>query len=222
MTEAEWLGCENPNHALYLLQAVGNRSRRKDRLAAAAGLRQFWAALSTEQQRAVSAAERYADGEIRFTKLRAAATRVGSGAGGTLPGAVAQVTHREVAAALWNATVLFLPVVVGGPVYTNPPFPEARAYAERGRPMMAILRCIFGNPFRPAPPVDPSWPAWNGGTVPRLAQAVYDGREFDRLPVLADALEDAGCSDPDLLGHLRGPGPHVRGCWAVDLILGKE
>jgi hypothetical protein len=88
--------------------------------------------------------------------------------------------------------------------------------------MMAILRCIFGNPFRPAPPVDPAWPAWNGGSVRKLAEGIYEERAFDRLPVLADALEDAGCSDPSLLGHLRGPGPHVRGCWVVDLLLGKE
>jgi hypothetical protein len=83
------------------------------------------------------------------------------------------------------------------------------------------LRDVFGNPFRPVR-IDPAWLAWNGSTVPRLAQTVYDERAFDRLPVLADALEDAGCSDADLLGHLRGPGPHVRGCWAVDLLLGKE
>ena len=55
----------------------------------------------------------------------------------------------------------------------------------------------------------------------RLALATYDVRTFDHLPVLVDAFEDAGCADADLLGHLRGPGPHVRGCWAVDLLLGK-
>jgi hypothetical protein len=58
--------------------------------------------------------------------------------------------------------------------------------------------------------------------IPKLAQAIYDDRAFDRLPVLADALEDAGCTDPDFLGHLRGPGPHVRGCHIVDLLLGRE
>jgi hypothetical protein len=228
VTEGEWLACENPNHALYLLRMVGNRSRRKDRLAAAAGLRHFWADLSTEQWLAITAAESYAGGEIRFPELRAAAVRVGSGAGGTLRGAVARVTHREVADALWNVTVLFLPVVVGGPVYTNPPFPEARAYAERGRPMMAILRCIFGNPFRPAS-LSPAVLAWNDATVVRLGQAAYDERHMPegsldngRLAVLADALEEAGCSDADILDHLRGPGPHVRGCWVVDLLLGKE
>jgi hypothetical protein len=58
--------------------------------------------------------------------------------------------------------------------------------------------------------------------VSKLAQAVYEGRSFDRLPILADALEDAGCSAPELLGHLRGTGPHVKGCWALGLVLGKQ
>jgi hypothetical protein len=84
----------------------------------------------------------------------------------------------------------------------------------------SLLRCIFGNPFRPGS-LNPIWLAWNDGTIPRLAQGIYEERAFDRLPILADALEEAGCASADLLGHLRGPGPHVRGCWALDLILGK-
>src|SRR5262249_17060458 len=153
MTETEWLACENPNHALYLLRAVGNRSRRKHRLAAAAGVGPFWVDLSPEQRRAGPAPRRERAGASPapasrggrgLREVRAAAVRGGSGAAGTLPWAVARVTHREAATALWTATVLFLPVIDGGPVYTNPPYPEAGAYAERGRPMMAILRCIFG------------------------------------------------------------------------------
>jgi hypothetical protein len=93
-----------------------------------------------------------------------------------------------------------------------------------------LVRCIFGLvPFRPLPPVDRAWLRWNNGTVTRLAGAAYEERalpsgELDpaRLAVLADALEDAGCEDAQLPGHLRGAGPHVRGCWAVDLLLGKE
>jgi hypothetical protein len=77
-----------------------------------------------------------------------------------------------------------------------------------------------GNPGRSVP-IAASWLAWDGGTVPRLAQAIYAGRAFDRLPILADALEEAGCTDADLLGHCRGPGPHVRGCWVMDRLLGK-
>jgi hypothetical protein len=77
--------------------------------------------------------------------------------------------------------------------------------------------------------VHPGWRAWSGGVVPRLAQAAYEERhlpsgELDpaRLAELADALEEAGCADADILGHLRGPGPHVRGGWVVDLMLGKD
>jgi hypothetical protein len=92
-----------------------------------------------------------------------------------------------------------------------------------------LVRELFGNPFRPTPAVDSVWMAWQGGTVARLAQAAYEVRRLPdgtldpaRLAVLADALEDAGCADAELLGHLRGPGVHVRGCWAVDLLLSRE
>jgi hypothetical protein len=84
-----------------------------------------------------------------------------------------------------------------------------------------LLRCIFGNTFRPIT-IDPAWLAWHDGTVPKIAQAIYDDRSFASLPVLADALEEAGCTNADILSHCRGPGPHVKGCWAVDMVLGKE
>jgi hypothetical protein len=84
-----------------------------------------------------------------------------------------------------------------------------------------ILRDIFGNPIRLAA-TGPGWRVVNGSSTANLARALYDERSFDRLPMLADALEDAGCTDAELLGHLRGPGPHVRGCWAVDLVLGRS
>jgi hypothetical protein len=70
--------------------------------------------------------------------------------------------------------------------------------------------------------VDPTWLSWNDGVVVNLAQAVYEERAFDCLPVLADALEEAGCTDADILAHCRSVGPHVRGCWVVDLLLLKE
>src|SRR5262249_6713676 len=92
-----------------------------------------------------------------------------------------------------------------------------------------LLRCVLGSPFRALPPLDLTWMAWHGGAVKKLAQAVYDDRDLPsgyldaaRLAVLADMLEEAGCCDEQLLSHLRGPGPHVRGCWAVDALLGKE
>jgi hypothetical protein len=84
------------------------------------------------------------------------------------------------------------------------------------------LRCLFGNPFRPRPVIDRAWLSWNDGTVRRIAEAVYSPHRFSDLPILADALEEAGCDDQSLLEHRRGPGPHVRGCWAVDLLLGRS
>jgi hypothetical protein len=93
-----------------------------------------------------------------------------------------------------------------------------------------LLRDLFANPFRSPPVLDPCWLTWNNGTIKRLAEAAYDDRllpsgELDpaRLAVLCDALLDAGCpADHEVLLHLRGPGPHVRGCAAVDLMLAKE
>jgi hypothetical protein len=62
---------------------------------------------------------------------------------------------------------------------------------------------------------------WNCGTVVKLAQGIYEDRRFEDLPILADALEEAGCQEQSVLDHLRGPGPNVRGCWPLDLILGR-
>jgi hypothetical protein len=83
---------------------------------------------------------------------------------------------------------------------------------------IAYLRDIFGNPYRPVA-VDPSW---RTSTVLALAEGIYQERAFDRLPILADALQDAGCEDEQLLSHCRGAGPHVLGCWAVDILLEKK
>ena len=66
------------------------------------------------------------------------------------------------------------------------------------------------------------WLTWNRGMIPRMAQAIYDQEAFDTLPVLADALEEAGCTDQAVLAHLRDPGPHFRGCWVLDVLLGRE
>jgi hypothetical protein len=85
-----------------------------------------------------------------------------------------------------------------------------------------LLREVFGYPFHPPPDVAPTETRAGDGVVRNLAAGIYSAAEFERLPLLADALEDAGCTDAELLGHLRGRGPHVRGCWALDLILSKE
>ena len=107
-------------------------------------------------------------------------------------------------------------VMMGGPQDTS-----ELENAER-QSQAVLLRDIFGNPFRPAAAFDPVWLAWNDATIPRIAQAIYDERRFEDLPVLADALEEAGCTNGDILGHCRSDGPHVRGCWVVDLVLEKK
>ncbi len=104
---------------------------------------------------------------------------------------------------------------------TAEPQAYRHALAAARRAQADFLRDLFGNPFR-LMCFDPAWISWGGGVIPNLAQAVYDEQAFGRLPVLADALADAGCDNAELIAHCRGPGPHVRGCWAVDLILSKD
>src|SRR5262249_43105057 len=99
----------------------------------------------------------------------------------------------------------------GGPAFLNGP---VRA-DERYQCFATLLRDIIGNPFRPVA-LDPSWLT---PVVQAVAQVIYDERQFADLPVLADALEDAGCDNRDLLDHCREPGEHVRGCWSVDLVV---
>jgi hypothetical protein len=86
----------------------------------------------------------------------------------------------------------------------------------------ALFRDVAGNPFSPSPPLSPAVLAWCDGTVRKLARAIHEERAFERLPILADALEEAGCVDQYLLAHCRSPGPHVFGCWAVDHCLGRD
>ncbi len=85
------------------------------------------------------------------------------------------------------------------------------------------IRDIFGNPgVNPQPAIHSDWLSKDNGTVTSIAHAIYEELTFQQLPILADALEDIGCADEYLLGHLRSPDSHVRGCWALDLILGKK
>ena len=105
-------------------------------------------------------------------------------------------------------------------VWKEPAFQNAKRKHERK--LCALIRDIFGNPYRPPPAIDPAWLAWNDGTIPNMARTMYARKRFRDLPILGDALEEAGCADEALLAHCRGKGPHVRGCWVVDLLLGKE
>jgi hypothetical protein len=109
-----------------------------------------------------------------------------------------------------------------------------RAPRPNGRPgqrtvelLAEITRCqgdlvhdLLGNPYQPVVPVDPSWLLRNGGCVAMLVQAIHEEGRFGDLPVLGDALEEAGCDNRAILEHCRGSGPHVRGCWVVDRLRG--
>jgi hypothetical protein len=90
-----------------------------------------------------------------------------------------------------------------------------------GWPGVPLLRELFGNPFHPVQ-LDPGWLQVHGATACAVANTVYEAHAFERLPVLADALEEAGCVEPALLDHCRQGGEHVRGCWAVDLLTGRH
>ena len=98
---------------------------------------------------------------------------------------------------------------------------DKEAHATEESVLAGLARDLLGNPFRQVPAVDPTWLKREAGAIHMLATGIYEQRAFHRLSLLADALADAGCTDAELLGHLRGPGPHVRGCWALDLILGR-
>jgi hypothetical protein len=93
-----------------------------------------------------------------------------------------------------------------------------RAEVAERNALAEVVRDIFGNPFRPVT----TDPRWRTSTAVALARAIYADRAFDRLPILADALEEAGCDNPDVLDHCRDDGPHARGCWVADMVLGKQ
>jgi hypothetical protein len=167
-------------------------------------------------RRAVDVAERFADGIASEDELSAArsAVRVRRNSGRTT-GALAQsVAGGDIAFSCGVARKLMLR---HAGLDTTDHAADTAAMSRQ----VELLRDLIGNPFRPLN-IDPSWLSWRDGTIPKMAQAIYDEYAFDRLPILADALEDAGCTDVAILEHCRGEGPHVRGCWVVDLLLGKE
>jgi hypothetical protein len=228
MTEAEWLGCEEAKRMLGLLERILNFRQRADRDARSRGLappqkasdrklRLFGCAwcrwLRAEAhddvcRHAVEVAERFADGQATADELAAAHQPLRDRAN----------LHRErfhewsrAEKYAYEATFPSAGEAGRGPVrYTRKPGEPAR--------QVALLRELFGNPFRPAV-VDLSWLT---PTVTALARVIYDERSFEDMPILADALEEAGCTDTALLEHLRGTGPHARGCWVLDSFLGKS
>jgi hypothetical protein len=175
-------------------------------------------------------AERYADGLASFAELAAAAAEaaavegVGVYVGETrelgVPDAVLQTAEP---AGLLAHVPLYLANEAGWRGAIDGLARDAARAAQ-----CALLRDLFRNPFSPRTDLDPPPGSWGGGLIPCLARAAYEERvlpqgtlDNGRLAVLADALEEAGCQSAELLNHLRGPGVHVRGCWAVDWVLGR-
>ncbi len=204
MTEAEWLACESPERMLKFLRD-GNASDRKLRLFSCGCYRQVPFCLEEEATRsALETAERFADALATPEELRAARTNRGG------PGnARFWITRTSAAAAAGGA--LWSPL-------DAPHFYDPVARHFRFPKALALLRDVFGNPFRPAT----FSTEWRSSTTVALAAQMYESRDFSAMPILADALQDAGCDDADVLNHCRKPSVHVRGCWVVDLVLGKE
>ncbi|HZY89323.1 MAG TPA: hypothetical protein VFE78_31160 [Gemmataceae bacterium] len=223
MTEAEWESATEPQEMLLALRASGKASERRLRLFACACCRRIWHLVPDERSRhAVEVLELSADGaatEAERVKAHwdsgdapvtglasfSATNAVGYATGdGSTP---AEDAAKDALEALSRAAL------------DN----EAAVRAEAEH-QAALIRCIFGPTlFRPRV-LPPSVRTWEGGTVVKLAAGVYAERDFTqvRIGVRADAVEEAGLLDAELLGHLRGPGPHARGCHGIDLLLGKE
>jgi hypothetical protein len=218
VTEAEWLDGDEPMRMIDFL--AWRTSKRKLRLFACACCRRIWDLLTDEASRdAVEIAERHADGRATDWELNAAWRSIEQMG---LLGAseAAQLACQFEAQTAAEAAVAWAAVPCYG---TN------RDDLAENRILAGLARCVFGNPFRRLPTLDPLWLSWQDGTIANLAQALYEERELPqgtldatRLSILADALEEAGCADEAILDHLRQPGLHVRGCWVVDLVTGRE
>jgi hypothetical protein len=212
MTEPEWLGCGDPDPLLECARGFNLLTARKARLFACGCFRLVWERVAHEDVRTtVAVAEDRAD--RRATQRDLERHRY-------------PMTHPHDDVANWLAVAAqSLAVANLNPGYVawsvraaveNARYHAARAWVDC-RPQADLIRCLFGNPFRPVA-ADPSWLT---STVISLARQMYESRDFSAMPILADALQDAGCDNPDVLEHCRSEGPHVRGCWVVDLLVGK-
>jgi len=198
VTEQEWLVCTNLKSMLTFLK--GNVSERKLRLfACACGRHHLHPKHDERDQRILEVEERYADGMTSIETLVAAYEEAGNDPVDAMDAAYFDpYLHAYYTGIEYEHSLGFIP-------------------AEVRLLHCGLLRDIIGNPFR-SWTVDRSWLVRN---VVKVAQSIYE-RSFDKLPILADALEEEGCTDADILKHCREPGPHVRGCWVVDLLLGRS
>ncbi len=223
MREKTWLACKDPERMIEFLGA--RVSDRQLRLFALACVRRAWHFVTDKRiPKLVAVLEGVADGKVKSRDRDRARDR-------SYAVASAEIDDMQqcIGFDLWTAFDKELEregndlgeCVAAGFGYSaqgdsgnNRKFTKGKA-AERAQ-QPAVLREIVGNPFRPVA-LDP---AWRTDTVRALARQMYDSQEFGAAPILADALQDAGCECAPLLDHLRDPAAHVRGCWAVDLVLG--
>jgi hypothetical protein len=216
VTEDEWLACVDP---LPLVDFLRRRaSPRKLRLIACACCRLIWDRLTDERSRqGVEVAERFADGLATAAELGTAcdaaydasmAAALISATAWAAASAAASTSHPDIAARIGGD---------GGAVGMS----AYRARGARRLRQCQVVRDVMGPLLFRRVEIAPAWLAWAGGTVPNLARAIHEERAFERLPVLADALEEAGCTDDLILDHCRSGGEHVGGCWLVDLALGR-
>jgi hypothetical protein len=244
MTEADWQACGKPDLMLRHLQQprAGPALRRKLRLFACGCCRLAWDLVTDPAARlAVEVAERSADGQATAQQRESARVALRYPDPPHLPPwntpAFLAVVANEKETRLWDAAheaaALFVSLrlkeVLGPSPLLTPASDWKRAQAERARcqaeqrsRVCDLVREIFGNPFHPAVRVRAEVLNWSDGIARQIAVGVYEEGAFERLPILADALEEAGCTEDELLAHLRAPGVHVRGCWALDRILAEE
>ncbi len=201
----KWLKAIDPQSMLALLR--DKVSDRKLRLFAVACCRMIWHEMNEPSRQAVDATERFADGVITDEVREAAQRSAAMGLGRTTRSPASRAAHACAGSKPLLAAIEVSNHAVG-----------AGNLRPQREEQWQLVRDIIGNPFRPVT-LDPSWLT---STVTALAEGIYADRAFDRLPILADALQDAGCENPDVLDHCRGPGPHVRGCFVVDLLTGRK
>jgi hypothetical protein len=223
MTEAEWLASTDPFP--MLLHLGDQASLRKLRLYACAWGYASWDRLTDERSRqAILTAERFADGLADSAELALAFTAAAQ-AWNEIPEVRGYRRVRGNKALTGARTARRTAELARDVASLDEVGRTARYISLRGSAAMRLrlanyLRDIFGVPFRPVA-VEPAWLAWQEGTVGRLARSIYEEGRFDDLSVLGDALEEAGCTSADVLGHCRQAEQHVRGCWLIDLIVEK-
>jgi hypothetical protein len=224
VTEAEWLACDDAETGLHFVRS--RASWRKLRLFMVGCCRRVWPAITEEShRRAVEVAERFADGRAAEAEREAAFQALSRsaplwlGSGQSLARAPLACRLCVGAKAGDNAPLVSLLTAGVAASAASPDEPDCWKEGTRQEltEQAGLVRCIFGNPFRPVK-FDPHW---RTDTAVSLARQMYESRDFTAIPILADAIQDAGCGNADVLDHCRNPGPHVRGCWVVDLVLEK-